>query len=234
MVASSVALAMFGVGDVADRLAGVLDPIAGRTVRMVERRGAQDHARHRLERGAGGEVVKRDAGVHDVERHGEDRRPHQILEHRLERARLPAEVAGPELEAVLLAVGRAKERKAVDVIDVGVGQEDLSVQAVLAVQADAQRAHAGAGVEDQPLVTAHHLEAGGVATIAERVRSGAWHRAADPPEAQPELVFHRHQRLPWRSANRNFRAEDKGRRSHRGRFANFTFRLRDNYSSTYR
>ena len=38
---------------------------------MIERRGAHDHARERLEGGAGGEIVKGDAGVHDFERHRE-------------------------------------------------------------------------------------------------------------------------------------------------------------------
>ena len=95
-----IALAMLGIGDVADRSARELDPIAGGAVRVIERRGAQDDPGERLEHLAGGEVVERDARVHDVERHREDRRAHHAREHLLQRAFAPAHVAGPQLEPV--------------------------------------------------------------------------------------------------------------------------------------
>ena len=48
---------MLGVGEVAQRAAGVIDAIAGRAVRMVERGGAHGDVRRRLERLAGPELA---------------------------------------------------------------------------------------------------------------------------------------------------------------------------------
>ena len=46
----------------------------------------------------------------------------------------------------------------------------------------AELAQPGAGIEDQPLRAAAHLDAGGVAAVAQHVRRRAGHRAADAPE----------------------------------------------------
>jgi hypothetical protein len=74
-------------------------------------------------------------------------------------------VAGPQLEPIARLVRRTEERKAVDVVDVGVGKEEMSLELVPAVEVGAQDPQPGAGVEDQALLAAHDLDACRVAAI---------------------------------------------------------------------
>ena len=76
--AVALALAMFGVGDVADRLATVIDAITGGAVGMVERRGAQADRIAAGQKFAGPELAKLDACLEDIERHRVERRLHQM------------------------------------------------------------------------------------------------------------------------------------------------------------
>ena len=98
-----------------------------------------------------------------------------------------AHVSRPKLETVAGPVRRAEERKAVDVVDVGVGQEKMRFQPRIAVQVGAENSEPGAGIQDQALAGAHDLDAGSVAAVAQGVRARARHRAAYPPESDPEV-----------------------------------------------
>ena len=70
--------AMLGVGDVADRLAAILDAIAGGAVGMVERRGAHRDRRRRRSASPALNSLNSTCGLEDVERHRIDRRLHQV------------------------------------------------------------------------------------------------------------------------------------------------------------
>ena len=97
----------------------------------------------------------------------EEGRLHQLVEHLGQPAPLTRQMPAPELERVALVVGRPEERQADDVIHVGVGEEQVRADR-LAVRDHlaAELAQPGAGVEDQPLLPAAHLDTGRVAAVA--------------------------------------------------------------------
>src|SRR3546814_20466719 len=63
----------------------------------------------------------------------------------------------------------------------------VGVERLLAFQRGAERAQAGAAVEDQQMRTATHLQAGGVAAIAHEFGARAGDAAADAPETHEEV-----------------------------------------------
>jgi hypothetical protein len=73
-------------------------------------------------------------------------------------------------------------------IEMGVGQEKVGVDLIL--ERISQVAQAGAAVEDEQPPAAAHLDARGIAAVADRARPGARDGAAHPPEAQAEVRGH--------------------------------------------
>jgi hypothetical protein len=69
--------------------------------------------------------------MHDVEGHGKERPLHQRVEHLLEIALLATEMSVPELEAVLAGIGGAEEGQPLDVVEVGMGEQDVPDDALI-------------------------------------------------------------------------------------------------------
>ena len=183
----AAAFVVLGVGDVADRLAAMLDAIAGGAVGMVQRRGAH---RDRL---AAGQVVARlelreaDRGLEDVERHRIDRRLHQVADDLLQRVgRL--EMARPQPHRIALVEQRRKESETRQVIEMGVGEIDVDVERRLARELDAERTDAGAGVENQPPATSRDFEARCVAAVAHVFGTSAGNRTANAPKTDFQTI----------------------------------------------
>src|SRR5208282_6276326 len=101
---------MFGVGDVAECPAAVLDAVAGGAVGMIEGCRANADSGVRLERLAGLEIHIADVRLEDIERYREERRLHAVAQHVVE-AMLGQEMPRPEAEAVLALERRAEERQ---------------------------------------------------------------------------------------------------------------------------
>src|SRR3546814_1914545 len=75
------------------------------------------------------------------------------------------QVSGPEADAVALVEQRREEGQADDVVVMRVREEDVGFQGAVLAKLLAERPQARAGVEDQQLVAAVHLQAGGVAAV---------------------------------------------------------------------
>ena len=120
---------MLGVGDVADRFAEIVDPVAGRTAWMIERRRADLDALLGRQGLAAAEIVERDRGMHDVERYWKECRLHQIAKHALEAARTVAQMTAVKIDLVAFAISRLKERNAVNVVEMGVEKNSEALTA---------------------------------------------------------------------------------------------------------
>ncbi len=95
------------------------------------------------------QLEKLHAGVQRVEGHREDDGTHLLSQHHLEAAQEGRRA--PETEVVARLEGRREEGKALDVVPVGVAEEDVAVDRTpvrSGHQGTAQLANAGAGVED--------------------------------------------------------------------------------------
>jgi len=88
------------------------------------------------------------------------------------------------------AIQRREERQAQHVIPVGVGEQQVHRRRATALeQRVAERAHAGAGVEDQRRVVGKsHFDARRVAAVADRVGTGFRNRPARAPEANAHVL----------------------------------------------
>src|SRR3546814_784186 len=126
-VAIQAPLFMLRVGDVAERAAVEVDAVAGGTVGMVERRGDQPHAELGLQHVAGREVVEGDVGREDLRRHRKEGGVHELHQDVVQR-QLGNQMARPQADAVALVEKRGEERQADDVVVMGVGEEDVSLE----------------------------------------------------------------------------------------------------------
>jgi hypothetical protein len=183
-VAVGLARHVLGVGEVAQRLAGELDAVAGGAVGMVERRGLHLDARRRTQRLAAREVAVLELGVEDLRWHREERRHHELGQHALQRQPV-AKVSGPEAKAVALREEGPEEGQAADMVEMRVREEEVGVER-LAFEGLAEVADAGASVEEQQPLAAAHFERRGIAAVARRARPGAGNGAAHAPEAHAE------------------------------------------------
>ena len=98
-------------------------------------------------------------------------------------------VPGPQFKRVLGVIRGLEEGHAADVIEMGVREKHMRVEFGAPFQAVAEIAQPRAGVENQKLVAAPHLERGGVAAIAHRVWRRTSDASADPPKADKEVVL---------------------------------------------
>src|SRR3954447_5856375 len=91
-----------------------------------------------------------------------------------------------------------EERRPLNVIPMGVGQEDISGEDPVSLlhQHMAERTQSAAGIEDdQPVVGSGYADAGGVAAVARGLGPGSRDRAAGTPERH--LMLHRDSRSRW-------------------------------------
>ena len=80
---------------------------------------------------------------------------------------------------------RREEAKALEVVEVQVRQEEVDPPRAAPDEVEPERADAGARVEhERRLAVEHHLDAGRVAAVRERVRPGRRQRAAATPDLQ--------------------------------------------------
>jgi len=177
------AIAQFDIGHVGDGLSAVFDPIADRAAGMVERRSPQGDAGAGIDHLAGAEVVKFKLGMQRIDLKREERKAHQLAYRFLDPAG-GLQGAGPDAHHLIRHEQRREERQPDHVIDVAVAQKDVEVVGVGGFnQRVAERPYAGAGIKDQRVGAATDFDAGRVAAIAERRRSGAGNAAPDPPKS---------------------------------------------------
>ena len=81
-------------------------------------------------------------------------------------------------------------------IKMRMGEEEIGVERLLALEVEAERPKAGAAIEDQQPAAAAHLDTGGVAAIPRELRTGTGDAAAHPPEPDSELVPAGHRLIP--------------------------------------
>src|SRR3546814_2985159 len=93
-------------------------------------------------------------------------------------------MARPQADAVALVEKRGEERQADDVVVMGVGEEDVSLEGAVLAELLAERPQARSGVEDQQLVAATHLDAGSVAAIPRVTFAWTGDRATGSPRSE--------------------------------------------------
>jgi hypothetical protein len=83
--------------------------------------------------------------------------------------------------------GRQEERQSLDVVGVGVADEQVRSRRAAARQRDAELPRAGAAIEDEErAVVGAGLDTGGIPTVARGLRTGRGDRSADSPEADAD------------------------------------------------
>ena len=182
----------FHVGAVDQDLTVGLDPIAQAQHRVVQELG-------------------RDADVTDPELLLDQFAELELASHRLEVEgsiaedqlalqqipdRAPGLLGRPDADPIPCFVGRSEERQALDVIPVGVGQQDVGLEGpeFSGLQVASQGEKTRPGVQDQQRpVGSADLDAQGVAPVAHGTRPRRGNRAASAPE--PDL----HEGVPPRA-----------------------------------
>ena len=147
------------------------------------------HALARRQHVGCAEIVAGDVGAANVERHRKPWRPHERFQH-LARRHDAGQMPRPDGQLDVRPVERRKERHAQDVVVVAMGEEDVEIVDAVLDQRQSGGAQARARVEDQRMRPAAHLDAGGVAAVAEKLPARHGHAAAHTPEPYPELVGH--------------------------------------------
>ena len=194
--AVGLARRVLGIRDIAQRAPVELDAIAGRVVRVVQRRGADDHVVARGQPVAGAEFVIGERRAHVADVHGLQRIGEETGEHVVE-PMLRAQMPGPHVNRLARVLQAAEIRPAVDVIEVGVGEQHVHVERRLAQRA-VERAQARSGVQNEQTVAAAHLQTARVAAIADRVRPRTRDAAAHAPETDEEIALPVHSGPRWR------------------------------------
>ena len=139
-------------------------------------------------KGAFLEFHEADVGGHVVELNGEVRVFHLAGDDVLE---LFVEVHGAVDREFVAGDERGHEEgEAVDVVPVGMAEEDVGAHgAAAAHEVEPEFAHARAKVDnEQRAVFGLDFDAGGVAAVANGIRSGRWDGAANPPEFDFHVV----------------------------------------------
>src|SRR3546814_8541421 len=94
-----------------------------------------------------------DVGREDLRRHRKEGGVHELHQDVVQR-QLGNQMARPQADAVALVEKRGEERQADDVVVMGVGAEDVSLEGSVLAELLAERPPARSGGEDQKLVGA--------------------------------------------------------------------------------
>ena len=172
---------MLRVGDVADRLALELDTVSGGAIGMVKHRRADADLIADLKGFAGVEIDEAQFRFKCLNGHREHWIGHLPRDDFIEPALL-LEVSGHQRELMLGMKRRSEERKAGDVIPMGVGKQQRRFVDALAEISVAQVADSGIGIEDDLLAARIHLQATCVAAKGDMVRGRAGDAAANTPK----------------------------------------------------
>src|SRR6266566_2180266 len=106
-------------------------------------------------------------------------------------------MASPDADVVARIVARGKERQTMDVVEMGVGVEQIEIARIPAPeQLGAQVAQPRTAVEDQQVLAAANLNARSVAAIPGGPQARAGDAAAYPPEPKHEIRLRQRQKPP--------------------------------------
>src|SRR5581483_5967543 len=170
------------IGDKSDRAGRSKDPVAGADPRMIHKFCLYPQLAQRIFHL--GQLFDRDLRGKLPHGDGEKRRLHRFRND-LAKSRAGA-IETQNADFVFLVVGRLKEGQALDVIPVGVSDEERKfdgLSAKLFFQRRAERSNAGAGVKNNNFVAGAQLHARGVPAVAQR--GGTRHR--DGAACSPKL-----------------------------------------------
>ena len=156
---------MFGVGYIANRLAVILNPVAGGAVRVIQGRGSNNNPIAEIERVARAEIPEINIRVEYVKRHRKQRFGHCLAQGRLDTA-LGRQMTGANVDLAAGAIGQAEIWHADNMIPMGVRKEMIDLNRVVGRQAQAQRPEPGTPIENKPAIAIANFNAGGVPTIA--------------------------------------------------------------------
>jgi len=185
-VLARLARHMFGIGDVADRLAAVLDPIAGCVVRVVERGRSDMDVGVECEGIAGDEVLEVHVRLHGFQRHGEHRVAHLRRQHAVDAGPVVLQMTRHDPHAALGIVGRREEWKSVDVVPMGMGQQQVDVPNVEFSEHLADTTDSGPRIKHEPVVADRNFNAACIAAVLDVIRRRAGDASPNPPEPYPE------------------------------------------------
>jgi hypothetical protein len=108
-----------------------------------------------------------------------DQLPHDIFE--------PVggeQIAGPQVQVMIVGKEGREKRQARDVIDMDMGEEEIEFLGSLILdQQIPEQTDPGTPVENQDFVAAPDFHTGRIAAIAVGIRTGTRDATADPPEA---------------------------------------------------
>ena len=178
---------MFGIGDIANRPVAPLDPVAGRAVGVVERRGKNGNALAQVEPVAGAKFLEADVRADSLQRHREDRRLNQAEKHVAQADIVVPQVTGMDAQPVAGLEQRDEKGHPRDVVDMGMGQQNVGIDEPRSVQLGPQSAQAGACIQNEQVARAADFEAGRVSSVAGVLRAGTGDRSADAAEADEEI-----------------------------------------------
>jgi hypothetical protein len=129
--------------------------------------------------------------------HGKHRRGHLAGQRLFDAADID-QMPGQHAELPARLIDRHEERETVDVIPVGMGQQQDTGADFAAGKVLAQHAQPGAGVEDDRLTVEQNFDATGIAAVDDVLRRST----GDAAPNSPKLDFDRHPVLrhlcPWR------------------------------------
>ena len=181
------------VGQVGDDRPAHLDPVA--VVGAHVGHGPHPHLGAVDLDVAVGDVVEADLAVQLLDRHREERRPHELVERLGQRARLLGRAVDVELRP--RRQDRGEERQALHVVPVHVGDQGRAPERAVGGQVLAELAQAGAQVEDDRVVAGRvELDAGRVAAVATVLVAGTRGRApyTEEGDVQQRFPSSRHER----------------------------------------
>lgn len=171
----------FVIGQIRDRAPGCFNPETGAAARMIQADRA--HVERTERRCAAREFIDRGDAGEEMQRHRKLDRVHLRAQRGLDfRARArPAE----DVQSIRATVGRAEKREALDVIPMGVREEQIRGQR-LARELESEPAQAAPGIEDEPFRAAAQLDAGSVTAVFHGLRSRRGNGPAHAPEVDGE------------------------------------------------
>jgi len=105
----------------------VLEPVAGRAVRVVKRRRAQNHVIVRVQQFARAKIVKLDVRLENLDLDGEQGRTHDLSRDLFD-AVMGQQVARPQPHTIVVGKKGGKKREADHVIEMAVGQENIDLR----------------------------------------------------------------------------------------------------------
>ena len=177
---------VLGIGQIADRPVVEFNPIAGRIVGVIERRGTNGDAGLWGNGFASVEIIETNLGLEYLERYRKQRRHHHGAKNFPNRM-VGEEMTGPDTKFVLWVKPRNKERQPHHVVEMGVGEKEVGLYRRFFEEGIAEVAKAGTGIEHQEMIAAPDLQARRIAAISDGLRTCTSDTSANPPKANVKI-----------------------------------------------